>query len=86
MGGIGRGVADKSPCRSWHTACESTQLLFVHRGDFGRLGHGDCGDVFLPKPVAALNDRRIVACSCGDTHTLCVTVSSDVTTASNPKP
>ena len=43
------------------------------RGDFGRLGHGDCGDVFLPKPVAALSDKRVVACSCGDTHTLCVT-------------
>jgi hypothetical protein len=29
--------------------------------------------VFLPKPVAALSDKRVVACSCGDTHTLCVT-------------
>jgi alpha-tubulin suppressor-like RCC1 family protein len=44
-----------------------------YRGDFGRLGHGDCGDVFLPRPIAVLSDKRIVACSCGDTHTLCVT-------------
>ncbi len=48
-------------------------LLF--RGDFGRLGHGDCGDVFLPKPISGLNDINIVACACGDTHSLCV--SSD---------
>ena len=42
------------------------------RGDFGRLGHADCGDVFLPKPLAALDGQRIVACACGDTHTLCM--------------
>mmetsp|Transcript_21218 Transcript_21218/g.63879 ORF Transcript_21218/g.63879 Transcript_21218/m.63879 type:complete len:457 (+) Transcript_21218:327-1697(+) len=41
-------------------------------GDFGRLGHADCGDVFLPKPLAALDSQRIVACACGDTHTLCM--------------
>lgn len=47
----------------------------LSRGDFGRLGHGDCGDVFLPKPISGLNDINIVACACGDTHSLCV--SSD---------
>ncbi len=42
------------------------------RGDFGRLGHADCGDVFLPKALAALDGQRIVSCACGDTHTLCM--------------
>lgn len=39
-------------------------------GDFGRLGHGDCIDVFVPAPIAALEGVAVAAVSCGDTHTL----------------
>ncbi|KAG2485744.1 hypothetical protein HYH03_015553 [Edaphochlamys debaryana] len=39
-------------------------------GDFGRLGHGDCGDVFVPRPIAFFDGRRVAAVACGDTHTL----------------
>lgn len=41
-------------------------------GDFGRLGHGDCRDAFLPKSISALEGMRITACSCGDTHSVCL--------------
>ena len=42
----------------------------ARRGDFGRLGHGDCSDVFLPRPVAFFSGMPIAAIACGDTHTL----------------
>lgn len=45
------------------------------RGDFGRLGHGDIMDVFLPKPVAALSGIGVQRLACGDTHTLAMTAS-----------
>ena len=43
------------------------------RGDFGRLGHGDIIDVFLPKPVKGLSGIGVTRLSCGDTHTLAMT-------------
>lgn len=42
------------------------------RGDFGRLGHGDIVDVFLPKPIRGLSGVGITRLACGDTHTLAV--------------
>ena len=44
--------------------------ITVCRGDFGRLGHGDIVDVFIPKPISGLSGIGIVTVSCGDTHTL----------------
>jgi hypothetical protein len=29
------------------------------RGDFGRLGHGDCSDVFVPQQIAFFNSMAI---------------------------
>lgn len=46
------------------------QTNAVRRGDFGRLGHGDALDVFIPRPVSALAGQRVAAVACGDTHTL----------------
>jgi len=31
----------------------------VCRGDFGRLGHGDCSDVFVPQQIAFFNSMAI---------------------------
>jgi hypothetical protein len=31
----------------------------VRRGDFGRLGHGDCSDVFVPQQIAFFNSMAI---------------------------
>lgn len=42
-------------------------------GDFGRLGHSNCNDVFLPSPIESLSGVKIQSVSCGDTHTLVIT-------------
>lgn len=47
-------------------------------GDFGRLGHADCKDVFLPTPISALSGIPVKSISCGDTHTLVVTESGQL--------
>jgi alpha-tubulin suppressor-like RCC1 family protein len=60
-------------CLPWGCWSTSACLLSIPRGDFGRLGHGDCNDVFLPRPIAALSGRSIVRVACGDTHTLATT-------------
>lgn len=41
-------------------------------GDFGRLGHADSSDVFIPTPIASLSGRKVTSVACGDTHTLVV--------------
>ncbi|GFH12745.1 UV-resistance 8 protein, partial [Haematococcus lacustris] len=42
-------------------------------GDFGRLGHGNTTDQFLPKPITFFSGMIIKEVTCGDTHTLVVT-------------
>jgi alpha-tubulin suppressor-like RCC1 family protein len=48
--------------------------------DFGRLGHGDCKDVFIPAPIPALSGRAVASVSCGDTHTLVATDAGELFT------
>ncbi|XP_015606913.1 E3 ubiquitin-protein ligase HERC2 isoform X2 [Cephus cinctus] len=50
------------------------------RGNYGRLGHGNCDDVTVPTLVSALNGHKVVhvACGSGDSQTLCVTASGIV--------
>lgn len=31
----------------------------THRGDFGRLGHGESTDVFIPRPIAFFEGRKV---------------------------
>ncbi len=50
----------------------------ARRGDFGRLGHGDCNDVFIPQTISALTGRNVVKMACGDTHTLAVTSAGEL--------
>ena len=52
----------------------------MRRGDFGRLGHGDCNDVFIPRAIDALRGRAVVRVACGDTHTLAVTEAGELYT------
>lgn len=47
-------------------------------GDFGRLGHGDCRDMFVPTPIPTLSGIPVVAAACGDTHTLVLTEAGEV--------
>ncbi|GAX82276.1 hypothetical protein CEUSTIGMA_g9705.t1 [Chlamydomonas eustigma] len=39
-------------------------------GDFGRLGHGNSLDQFLPKEIAFFVGKKVDQVACGDTHTL----------------
>lgn len=50
----------------------------ANRGDFGRLGHGDTNDVFLPMPISTFSGVQIKEVACGDTHTLVVTAQGDL--------
>lgn len=47
-------------------------------GDFGRLGHGDPTDLFIPKQVASLCNIKIKMVACGDSHTMVVTGDGEV--------
>jgi len=53
-------------------------ILWFSRGDFGRLGHGDPSDLFVPHPIRALQGLRIKQIACGDCHCLAVTTESKV--------
>ncbi|KAK2965108.1 hypothetical protein RJ640_026118 [Escallonia rubra] len=48
------------------------------RGDFGRLGHGNSSDLFIPQPIKALDGLRIRQIACGDSHCLAVTMEGAV--------
>ena len=59
--------------------CRALDRTSVHcRGDFGRLGHGDCQDVFLPRLISAFTGIRIARLAAGDTHSLAVTASGQL--------
>jgi len=47
-------------------------------GDFGRLGHGNPTDLFIPKQVSSLCDVKIKMVACGDSHTMVVTGDGSV--------
>lgn len=55
-----------------------SKLWLPCRGDFGRLGHGDIIDVFIPKPIAGLSGIGITRLACGDTHTLALSATGQV--------
>lgn len=50
----------------------------IFRGDFGRLGHGNSSDLFIPQPIKALHRVRIRQIACGDSHCLAVTMEGEV--------
>ncbi|XP_038694554.1 ultraviolet-B receptor UVR8-like isoform X2 [Tripterygium wilfordii] len=47
-------------------------------GDFGRLGHGNSSDLFIPQPIETLCGVRIKQIACGDSHCLAVTMEGEV--------
>jgi len=61
-----------------HGCGGATRRRSGRRGDFGRLGHGECVDVFIPRAIDALRGRAIVRVACGDTHTLAVTEGGEL--------
>lgn len=52
--------------------------VFCSRGDFGRLGHGNSSDLFIPHPIKALSGLQIKQIACGDSHCLAITADGDV--------
>ncbi|KAJ4838177.1 Ultraviolet-B receptor uvr8 [Turnera subulata] len=68
-------------CGADHTTAYSDSLLQVYSwgwGDFGRLGHGNSSDLFIPQPIKALQGVRIRQIACGDSHCLAVTLDGEV--------
>lgn len=52
--------------------------MLLIRGDFGRLGHGNSSDLFIPQPIKALDGVKIKQIACGDSHCLAVTMDGEV--------
>ncbi|KAK1419253.1 hypothetical protein QVD17_28417 [Tagetes erecta] len=68
-------------CGADHTTAFSESQLKVFSwgwGDFGRLGHGNSTDFFIPQPIKALQGIRIRQIACGDSHCLAVTMEGEV--------
>jgi hypothetical protein len=66
----------------WYQKCSVhyilVTILWFFRGDFGRLGHGDHSDLFIPHPIRALQGLKIKQIACGDCHCLAVTMENKV--------
>ncbi|PWA92826.1 regulator of chromosome condensation (RCC1) family protein [Artemisia annua] len=68
-------------CGADHTIAFSESQMQVYSwgwGDFGRLGHGNSTDCFIPQPIKALQGLRIRQIACGDSHCLAVTMEGEV--------
>ncbi|XP_058735597.1 ultraviolet-B receptor UVR8-like isoform X3 [Vicia villosa] len=68
-------------CGADYTVARSDSSKNVYSwgwGDFGRLGHGDHSDLFIPHPIGALQGLKIKQIACGDCHCLAVTMESKV--------
>lgn len=79
---INRGVSQVACGAEYSVAVAGAgtekQLFSWGWGDFGRLGTGDCRDVFIPYPLPALASKVVVNVACGDTHTLVATNEGEV--------
>lgn len=74
---------DSICCGAEYTVAVSRKQQRVYSwgwGDFGRLGHGDCSDVFVPQQIAFFNSMAIKQVACGDTHTLVCTEGGELFT------
>ncbi|XP_057539967.1 ultraviolet-B receptor UVR8-like isoform X2 [Amaranthus tricolor] len=68
-------------CGADHTLAYSEPRLQVYSwgwGDFGRLGHGNSSDLFIPHPIKALGGNKIKQIACGDSHCLAITMDGEV--------
>mmetsp|Transcript_18157 Transcript_18157/g.23892 ORF Transcript_18157/g.23892 Transcript_18157/m.23892 type:complete len:547 (+) Transcript_18157:211-1851(+) len=69
-------------CGSGHTVVltEVGEVFTWGRGDDGRLGHGDNGWKYVPRPVQALAGKVVVQITCGSYHTAAVTEGGELYT------
>lgn len=68
-------------CGADHTTARSDSTKTVYSwgwGDFGRLGHGNSSDLFIPHPIKALEGLEIKQIACGDSHCLAITADGGV--------
>nr|ABR17254.1 unknown [Picea sitchensis] len=68
-------------CGADHTTAYSDSRLVVYSwgwGDFGRLGHGNSSDLFIPHAIKTLQGLQIKQIACGDSHCLAVTINGEV--------
>ncbi|XP_057858700.2 ultraviolet-B receptor UVR8 isoform X2 [Cryptomeria japonica] len=68
-------------CGADHTTAYSDTRLVVYSwgwGDFGRLGHGNSSDLFIPHSIKLLYGLKIKQIACGDSHCLAVTRDGEV--------
>lgn len=67
-----------SACNLEGTGLSILILYLVFRGDFGRLGHGNSSDLFIPHPIKTLQGLQIKQIACGDSHCLAITTNGEV--------
>ncbi|CAM8881824.1 unnamed protein product [Rhodiola kirilowii] len=68
-------------CGADHTTAYSKTQPQVYSwgwGDFGRLGHGNSSDLFIPQPIQAFQGMQIKQIACGDSHCLALSMDGDV--------
>lgn len=73
-------LCDMRACSKADITCGVCVVSFVRfdRGDFGRLGHGNSSDLFIPHPIMAIKGLEIKQIACGDSHCLAITADGDV--------
>lgn len=77
---LGKGVR-AVVCGAEYTIAVTNQEESIYSwgwGDFGRLGHGDSTDVFIPRPVAFFKGIPVRMVAAGDTHTLVTTQAGEL--------
>ncbi|KAL2936214.1 Ultraviolet-B receptor UVR8 [Bienertia sinuspersici] len=81
LSALDRYEVNSITCGADHTLAYSEPLLQVFSwgwGDFGRLGHGNSSDLFIPQPIKAFDGIKIKQIACGDSHCLAVTMDGEV--------
>ena len=64
-------------CHSLAITADGSAWSWGH-GYYGKLGHGDCQQQFLPKKIEAFAGRRVVAVSVGKYHSFAITADDAV--------
>ena len=64
-------------CHSLAITADGSAWSWGH-GYYGKLGHGDCQQQFLPKKIEAFAGRRVVAVSAGTLHSIAITADGAV--------
>ncbi|KAK9866796.1 hypothetical protein WJX84_006693 [Apatococcus fuscideae] len=77
---LNEGVTSVHSGAEYSLACcrQRKEVFSWGWGDFGRLGHGDARDVFIPRAIPGLSGKSVRDVACGDTHTLVSTFDGEL--------